>query len=118
MKKSKILFLAALIGTVCTVYLFTYLFGMVDGNKIASNASQVGTLIGATIALPSVILSAVGTIFAWTGFGTKKRGFALASGILYAVAIVLMLPWFMFNIVQMILCFIAYGMMGKGNKNA
>ena len=110
MKKSKILLVAAIIGTICSIILFTYLTNTVQ-NRTGSDAQQAGTLIGATIALPSVLLSAISTIFAWVGFGTNKRGFALASGILYAVAIVLMLPWFMFNIVQMILCFIAYGTM-------
>lgn len=115
MKRSKLLLLAAIIGTICVILCFTSLNSAVESSKTKDDAYQAGTLIGATIALPSTLISAISTIFAWVGFGTNKRGFALASGILYAVAIVLMLPWFMFNIVQMVLCFIAYGLMGKNN---
>ena len=112
MKRSKILFVAAVIGTICAVYLFSYTNNTVTGEEV-----KAGSLIGAAIAFPSMLLSSISTIFSWVGFATKKRGFALTSGILYAVAIVLMLPWFMFNIVQMILCFIAYGTMGKVKKD-
>ena len=113
MKKSKILLIAAIIGTICVIIAFSSLNTTIQESRTQSDAYQAGTIIGTTVVLPSVLLSAISTIFAWVGFGTNKRGFALTSGILYAVAIVLMLPWFMLNIIQMVLCFIAYGTMGK-----
>lgn len=115
MKKSKTLLIASIVGTLCVVYLFLYMGNSLNDSMSKSSATQIGTTIAATIATPSMILSAISTIFAWVGWATNKRGFALTSGILYAVAIVFMIPWFMFNIVQMILCFVAYGIMGKNN---
>jgi len=116
MKKSKILLIAAIIGTICAIICFSSVNSALDESKSEDTANQIGTVIGASIVMPSVILSAIGAIFAWVGFGTNKKGFALTSGILYAVAIVLMIPWFMMNIIQMILSFIAYGTMGKKRK--
>lgn len=114
MKRSALLLIAAMIGTVCVIYMFSFLANTINSSQSQSEAYQAGTIIGSAIALPSLLLSSISTIFAWVGFGTNKRGFALTSGILYAVAIVFMLPWFMFNIIQMILCFIAYGTMKNG----
>ena len=113
MKKSKLLLVAAIIGTLCVIYIFSYMGNTVANSQTKDGATQIGTAIAATLATPCMIISAISTIFAWVGFGTNKRGFALTSGILYAVAIVFMIPWFMFHIVKMILCFIAYGTMRK-----
>jgi len=113
MKKSKILLIAAIVGTICAIILFSASNNYLNENINKTDGSEVGSVIGVAITMPSMILSAIGTIFAWVGFGTNKRGFALTSGILYAVAIVLMIPWFMFNIIQMVLSFVAYGTMGK-----
>ncbi|MBP5442276.1 MAG: hypothetical protein J6Y60_03465 [Treponema sp.] len=117
MKKSKILLIAAIIGTICLVIIIASLGDYLNGINNADAGTQIGTMIGTVLVMPSTIISAIGLIFAWVGFGTSKRSFALTSGILYAVAIVLMLPWFMFNIVQMILSFVAYGTMGKVKGN-
>ena len=43
----------------------------------------------------------------------KKRGFALAGAILYAVATILFIPYFMFVIVQMILSFVGFAKLKK-----
>ena len=43
----------------------------------------------------------------------KKRGFALVGAILYAVAMVLFIPYFMFVIVQMILSFVGFANLKK-----
>lgn len=116
MKKSKILLFAAIVGTICAIICFSSVNSTLNESQDKDSATQIGTVIGASIVMPSVVLSAIGTIFAWVGFGTNKKGFALTSGILYSIAIVMFFPWFMFNIVQMILSYIAYGTMGKVKK--
>lgn len=117
MKKSKILLISAIIGTICLIIIITSLGDYLNGMNNQDVGTQIGTMIGTAIVIPSTILSAVGLIFAWVGFGTNKKGFALTSGILYAVAIIMMLPWFMLNIVQMVLSFVSYGTMGKVKNN-
>ena len=75
------------------------------------SAAQAGTAIAMMMVTPSVILSGFGTLFAWLGWLLKMRGFALTAGILFAVAIFMMIPWFYLNLVQMILCFVAFARM-------
>lgn len=104
-KRSVILLIASLIATACFVYIISYM------NNTAGTST--GANIAMAMATPSVICSGFGTFFAWLGWFSRHRGFALAAGILFAVAIVLMLPWAMFNVVQMILCFIAFATMKK-----
>ena len=85
--------------------------GTVEKMDAMSSAEKAGTSIAMGLASPSIIVSGMGTLFAWLGWLFKMRGFALTAGILFAVAMVLMIPWFMFNVIQMILCFVAYAKM-------
>lgn len=114
-KHSGVLLVGAIIGTFCAIYLVSYLGGSASSVSEASNATALGISLGIAIATPSVVLSCLATVFAWIGYGTRTPGFALTAGILYAVAIAIMAPWFMFNIVQMILCFIGYSSQKKLN---
>lgn len=119
MKKSKILLIAAILGTICVVILFSAVRNSIVKSQSGNGYTQLGAAIGTALMMPSMICSAIAVIFAWVGFGTNKRAFALVSGILHAVAMVLMpsLGIIMLNVIPMILCFVAYGLMGKANKN-
>lgn len=112
-KRSIILLIAAIIATICIVYLLSYVSDSVNKMDTMSDAEQVGTGIAMAMASPSLIVSGIGTLFAWLGWLFKTRGFALTAGILFAVAMLFMIPWFMFNVVQMVLCFIAFAKMKK-----
>ena len=112
-KRSFILLLAAIVATICLVYVISYVSGSLNKLDSMTEAEQAGTSIAMAMASPSIIVSGIGTLFAWLGWLFKTRGFALAAGILFAVAMVLMIPWFMFNVVQMVLCFIAFARMKK-----
>ena len=113
MKKSKTLLLAAIIGTIFFFFTMSNINDLMISSMGRSMSYKFGTLMSFAITLPSFIASGFATIFAWIGFGTNKKGFALASGILYAIAIVFMISWFIAYIIQMIFAFIAYGTMGK-----
>ena len=112
-KRSVILFLACIVATVCLVYVASYMAESTQKIANISSAEAAGTSIAMAMATPSVICSGIGTFFSWLGFFSRKRGFALTAGILFAVAMVLMIPWLMFNMIQMVLCFIAYATMKK-----
>ena len=60
-----------------------------------------------------MICTVLATIFNGLGLFMKKRGFALVGSILYAVAMVLFIPYFMFVIVQMILSFVGFAKLKK-----
>lgn len=112
-RRSVVLLIAAIIGTICSVLLFGGMNNVLTTMDGMSGAETAGTAIGLTIVTPSIMVAAIGTILAWVGWGTRKRGFALAAGILYSVAIVLMIPYFMFYIIEMILSYVAYGTMKR-----
>ena len=110
-KRSVILLIACIIATAVYIYLFTYMGGSIDKLDSMSSTEQLGTEIAMSIASPSLIVAGIGTILAWIGWLFKIRGFALAAGILFAVAMILLPSWFMFHILQMILCFVAFAKM-------
>ena len=105
-RRSIILLLASLVATACFAYVVSYMSGV--------NTGETGAAIAMAMATPSVICSGIGTLFCWIGWFSRRRGFALTAGILFAVAMVLMIPWLMFNVIQMVLAFIAFATMKKG----
>ena len=91
-----------------------YLFTSADSALQSDDAAYgLGTIIAVRLALPFAVASAVGTVFTWLAYFLNKRALALAAGILFSVAIILMLPWFFMVIVQMILCYVAYARMRR-----
>ena len=71
--------------------------------------AQLGTAIGMTILLPHLILIVLGAIFNAVGWIGKQRWAALTAAILYTVGGVLGLVNFLFIIIPMVLCYVAYG---------
>ena len=72
-KRSKILLIAAIIATICFLYVVSYMSGTAQKVTDSSSAEAVGTSIAMAMATPSVICSGIGTLFAWLGFFAKKR---------------------------------------------
>jgi len=114
MKKRSMLLLLALVITI--VYLALQGANYSDSmNKLSTTANtaeeagtQLGTAIGMTILLPHMILVMLGAIFnavAWIG---KQRWAALTAAILYTVGGVLGLTNFLFMILPMVFCYVAY----------
>lgn len=103
MKRSKLLLISAIIGTAYIIYLISY---------FADAASTNGAgAIATVLVMPHMAMTGIAVIFNWLGFALKARWAALVAGILYAVAMVLFFAYFMFVIVEMILCFVAYAKM-------
>lgn len=109
MKRSKCLLIAAILGTVYLIYLFTY-FGS-SLNSTASDAETIGTGLATLMVMPHMITVGIAVVFNWLGFIFKFRWSALVAGILYAVALVLFMMYFMFVVVEMILCFVGFAKM-------
>lgn len=63
--------------------------------------------------MPHALLTGLAVIFNWIGWALSKRWAALTAGILYAAAILMMYIYFMFVVVEMILCFVAFAQLGK-----
>lgn len=118
MKKRSVLLLIALI--IGIIYLGAQIGNFSEGAKTISAADTqttegagyaIGTAIGMTMLLPHVILVALAVIFNAVGWIGKARWAALTAAILYTVGGVLGLTNFVFVIVPMVLCYVAYGRM-------
>ena len=110
-KMSKCLLIAFIIGLAYCIYSFAYWSGAVD--SMGTAAEQIGAGIATALVTPHLICTVLAVIFNGLGCFLKSRGFALAGAILYAVAMVLFLAYFMFVIVEMILSFIGFAKMKK-----
>lgn len=115
MKRNRLLLIAAIIGTLYGIYLINYFIG---GINSTIGTEQIGAELATMIVMPHMVMVWIAVIFNWLGFIFRLRWSALVAGILYAVAIVLFFMYFMFVVVEMILCFIAYGKMKKQNVEA
>ena len=121
MKKRSIMLLISLI--IVVVYLALQFSVYSDGAKTVmadtttaeETGAAIGTAIGMALLLPHMILVILGAIFnavAWIG---KMRWAALTAAILYTVGGVLGLINFVFLIVPMVLCYVAYGKSGPAS---
>ena len=111
--KNKLLLVSLILGAAYLVYSIVYWSGVNSG--AASDAEALGGAIATTLVMPHLVCTGVAVVFNALGFFMNKQGFALVGAILYAVALVLFIAYFMFVIVQMILSFIAYAQMRKAS---
>lgn len=119
MKRSVLLLIALIIGLAYLVLQISLLTG--SANKVATMSTEtaeqvgeaLGTAIGVTLLMPHVILIALAVIFNAVGWLGKARWAALTAAILYTVGGVLGFVNFLFVLVPMVLCYVAYGKMKK-----
>lgn len=108
--KNVLLLIALILGAAYLLYSLVYWSGAVG----SSNGTQAAAAsIATAIVMPHLVCTLVAVIFNALGLFMNKPAFALVAGILYAVALVLFLAYFMFVIAEMVLCFVAYGQMKK-----
>lgn len=116
MKKSVCLMISWILGLLYSGYLVYYIATSYfsTGGAIAANAAEgIGMAVGVMMIMPHMILTILATIFNVIGWGTNRRGFALTSAILYAIAMVAFFPYFFFVIIQMVLSFVGFATMKK-----
>ena len=115
MGKSRLLLIALALGLAYGIYSLYYWGGAVSASS-ESSAEAAGAAIATVLVMPHLVCTLIAVIFNALGFFLSKPAFALVAGILYAVAMVLFPTYFFFVIVQMILCFVAYALMKKAQK--
>lgn len=118
-KKSNVLSLISLVLTgLYLIYLIYYVSSTyVDATSSVETAEELGAALGTVLAIrmaaPHIIVTSIAFIFNIVTVIGKYAWSALTTAILYAVAILLMPFWFMFVIIQMILCFISFAKFKK-----
>ena len=103
--RSKVLFIGNVLGSLYAIYLMSYFFGSVGST---GGAEQIGAGIATALVMPHIVLILLSAMFGFLGFFLRKDGFNLTAGILYCVATVAFLLYFMFTIPLIILTFVGY----------
>lgn len=101
------LIISAIIGICYIVYLISY-FGNANTTS-ASDSEAIGAGIATMLVMPHMICAGIALMFNVLAIIIKRSsGFALTAGILYTVSIALFFTYFMFVIVEAILCYVGY----------
>ena len=108
--RSKALFFGALIATIYVIYLICYFSGTMGD---MSSAEEVGGAIATALVTPHMIVIAIGAIFGWVGFFTRKPWAALVAAILYCVGGILFIVYIIFCIPMIVLGFVGYSKQKK-----
>lgn len=87
---------------------YNYVDLLDSGLSGGDSASVIGTMIGAMMIAPFMILALLGTIFNFVAWITNRRGFALTSFILLIIGTVLVFSWGFGFVPSIILTIIAY----------
>ena len=112
-KRSVILIIATILATAYTTYLLCYFIG---GTVTSDGTEALSGAIATALVMPHAILLLIGAVFGWIGTLAKKAWAALVAAILYSVAAVMFLAYFMFSVPILILGFIGYANQKKINK--
>lgn len=105
------LLISFILGTLYMLYSLVYWSGAM--NSMSNEWEQLGAGIATALVMPHLICTLIAVIFNALGLFFNKRGFALTGAILYSVAMVLFLAYFMFVIIEMILSYVGFAMMKK-----
>jgi len=100
--RSRALFISAVLGALYSVYIIGYFMGA--GNL--TGASQAGVVIAKALVLPHVVLVVISTIVNFIAFFTSAKWFAVATVVLYLVAGVLFMTYFVFLLPMVVLSLI------------
>lgn len=109
-KRSKVLFVCAILAAIYVIYLITYFMGATDSEDAAE---AIGGAIATALVMPHMLVMALGAIFTWIGFCLCKSWGALVGAILYCLGLVLFPAYFMFAIPLIILGFVGFAKQKK-----
>ena len=112
-KRSKLLLISDILGTLYAIYIIIYFSSSLNSNDAAE---AVGAAIATALVMPHMILVVLAVIFNWVGYGTNKRGLALTGGILYSVAGVVFLMYIFFVIPSLVLSFVGFAKLKQINE--
>ncbi len=109
-KRSKALFVGALLSTAYVLYLIFY-FG--SAMSASDSAEALGGAIATALVTPHIIIVALCTIFYWIGFLARKPWGALVGAILYCIGSLLFMLYIIFCIPMIVLGFVGFAKQRK-----
>lgn len=112
-KKSKLLLVSGILGTLYLIYLITYFMG---GMATDDQAQVIAGGLATMLVMPHMLCVGVAVLFTWIGWALRARWGALVAGILYSVSILAMFIYTPFVIIQLILSFVGFAKMKKSNE--
>ena len=110
MKKSKLLLVSGLLGTMYLLYLVSYFTGLTNSSNVFVS---IGGHFATALVMPHMLCVGLSVIFTWVGWAQNARWGALVAGIMYSVSILLMFKYAAYVILQLILSFVAFAEMKK-----
>lgn len=113
-KRSKVLFVGNVLGSLYAIYLMVYFAGAVGVTQ--DSAEMIGAGIATVLVMPHLILILLSVLFGFLGFFLRKDGFNLTSAILYCVATIAFLMYFVFTVPLIVLAFAGYSKQKTMNK--
>ena len=110
-KFNLLLLISMIIGVIYLIYSTKYWGGA--NTSAVDSTKQIGAGIATVLVMPHLVFTFLAVLFNVFALLMNKRGFALVAAIIYTVAMVLFPLYFIFVIIEMILCYIAYAKMKK-----
>lgn len=79
----------------------------------ATELTQFTSKLAVALYTPHLFMFGLGALFGWLGYGTRVRGLTLTSGILYCVALLLMVSEVLSVILPLIFAFVGFAQQGR-----
>lgn len=118
-KRSILLLISLVLGALFFIVLIYGTFSRADNtlSQAANTAEdvgrQLGTMIGAALMIPQMVVTGIAVILNGVGWGIRSSGFSLSGAILYCVAAVLMIVNAPFLLPSIVLSFVGYSKLKK-----
>lgn len=123
-KRSITLLISLVLGALFFIVLVSGTFSRADStlsrtaNSMNDVGFQLGTMIGAALMIPQMVVTGIAVILNGVGWGIGSRGFSLSAAILYCVAAVLMIINAPFLLPSIVLSFVGYSKLKKQYANS
>ncbi|MGI6235581.1 MAG: hypothetical protein ACOYI6_10085 [Christensenellales bacterium] len=114
-KRPLVLLIAFILGVLTLAFVFAFMDKTMAAVKNIGTSTfdaatkSLGITLGVAVTTPHLIMASIATVACGLAWLLRLRWMAVLSGVLYAIAMVLMPPWFYLVIVQLILSFAGAG---------
>lgn len=114
-KRPLVLLIAFILGVLTLAFVFAFMDKTMAAVKnigtstFDAAAKSLGITLGVAVTTPHLIMASIATVACGLAWLLRLRWMAVLSGVLYAIAMVLMPPWFYLVIMQLILSFAGAG---------